>query len=95
MSPKFKSILNQPGFGPSLHLEGVSLSDLPMKEKVPLGYRTNLDHWQVAHQFAVQNLTLPPSMLVAKVTEYVCYRDLYQDTYYLGGSELIFHDFYL
>ena len=41
-----------------------------MKEKVPLGYRMNLNHWQVAHQFAVQNLTLPPSMSVAKVTEY-------------------------
>ena len=41
-----------------------------MKEKVPLGYRTNLDHWQVAHRFAVQNLTLPPSIPVAKVTEY-------------------------
>ena len=44
-----------------------------MKEKVPLSYRTNFDHWQVAHQFAVQNLTLPPSMPVAKVTEYVKY----------------------
>ena len=42
-----------------------------MKEKVPLGYRTNLDHWQVAQQFTVQNLTLPPLMPVAKVTEYV------------------------
>ena len=42
-----------------------------MKEKVPLGYRMNLDHWQVAQQFAVQNLTLPPSMPVAEVTEYV------------------------
>ena len=28
-------------------------------------------HWHVAQQFAVQNLTLPPSMLVAKVIEYV------------------------
>ena len=28
-------------------------------------------HRQVAHRFAVQNLTLPPSMSVAKVTEYV------------------------
>ena len=28
-------------------------------------------HWQVAQQFTVQNLTLPPSMSVAKVTEYV------------------------
>ena len=44
-----------------------SLSNLPMKEKVPLGYHTNLDHWQVAHRFVVQNLTLPPSMPVAKV----------------------------
>jgi len=50
-----------------------SLSNLPMKEKVPLGYRTNLDHWQVAHRFAVQNLILPPFMPVAKVTEYVYY----------------------
>ena len=47
------------------------VSNFPMKEKDPLGYRTNLDHWQVAQQFAVQNLTLPSSMLVAKVTEYV------------------------
>ena len=30
-------------------------------------------HWQVVHRFAVQNLTLPPSMSVAKVTEYVYY----------------------
>ena len=48
-----------------------SLSNLPMKEKVPLSYRTNFDHLQVAHRFAVQNLTLPSSMLVAKVSEYV------------------------
>ena len=38
-----------------------------MKEKAPLGYQTNLDHWQVAQRFAVQNLTLPPSMPVTKV----------------------------
>ena len=31
----------------------------------------NLDHWQVAQRFTVQNLTLPPSMPVAKVIEYV------------------------
>ena len=49
------------------------LSNLPMKEKVPFGYRTNLDHGQVAQRFAVQNLTLPPSMPVEKVTEYVYY----------------------
>ena len=49
------------------------LSNLPMKEKLPLRYRTNFNHWQVAHRFAVQNLNLPPSMLVAKVTEYVFY----------------------
>ena len=30
-------------------------------------------HGQVAQRFTVQNLTLPPSMLVAKVTEYVYY----------------------
>jgi len=43
-----------------------------MKEKVPLGSRTNFDHCQVADPFAVQNLTWPPSMPVAKVTEVQC-----------------------
>jgi len=30
-------------------------------------------HWRVAQRFTVQNLTLPPSMPVAKVIEYVYY----------------------
>ena len=52
-----------------------------MKEKVPLSYRANLDHLQVSHRFAVQNLTLPPSMPVAKVTEYVyCERQCREQT---------------
>ena len=48
-----------------------SVSNLLMIEVCAIAEGYFFFHGQVAQQFAVQNLTLPPSMSVAKVTEYV------------------------
>ena len=49
--------------------------ELPITDRLACERKSTpwLSHepWQVAQRFAVQNLTLPPSMPVAKVTDYV------------------------
>ena len=48
-----------------------SACNLPMIKVRAIAEEYFFFHGQVAKRFAIQNLTLPPSMPVAKVTEYV------------------------